>query len=208
MPSVLTIVSICCLLLGVMALLSAGGAFRAGRSFGGGISTVFGLLMVVVAALAFAITVATRGFRSLTVEELAATVQTEPLPDKRFHATVVLPGQPLTMYDIAGDAFYIDAHILKWHPIVNLLGLHTSYELDRVAGRYHDVADERKRPHTVFSLARPKPVDMFKLIKAFPPLGRLVDAEYGSATFTPTGRPASFDVLVSTTGLLIRPTTR
>ena len=164
--------------------------------------------MVVLASLAFAITVATRGYRALTVEELAATVQTEPLPDKRFHATVVLPGQPLTMYDIAGDAFYIDAHILKWHPIVNLLGLHTSYELDRVAGRYHDVADERKRPHTVFSLARPKPVDMFKLIKVFPPLGRLVDAEYGSATFTPTGRPASFDVLVSTTGLLIRPTTR
>lgn len=208
MPSVLTIVSLCCLLLGVLALLSAAGSFRAGRSFGGGITTLFALLMVALAALAFTVTVATRGYRSLTGEELAATVTTEPVPDKRFHATVVLPGQPLAMYDLAGDAFYIDAHILKWHPWVSLLGLRTAYELDRVAGRFNEVADERKRPHTVYSLARPKAVDIFKIIKAFPPFGLLVDAEYGSATFAATGHPASFDVLVSTTGLLIRPTAR
>lgn len=205
MPSVLTIVAVSCLVLGVLALLFAGGAFRAGRSFGGGIGTLFALLLVALAALAFTITVATRGYRALTSEELAATVRTEPLPDKRFHATIVLPGQPLTMYDLAGDAFYIDAHILKWHPIVNLLGLHTAYELDRVAGRYNEVADERRKPHTVYSLSRPKPLDMYKLIKAFPPFALLVDAEYGSATFTPAGRPATFDVLVSPTGLLIRP---
>jgi hypothetical protein len=57
-------------------------------------------------------------------------------------------------------------------------------------------------------LARPKPLDMFQLVKAFPPLALLVDAEYGSATFAPAGQPAMFEVLVSTTGLLIRRVTR
>jgi len=39
-------------------------------------------------------------------------------------------------------------------------------------------------------------------------LAPLVDAEYGSATFVAAGRPAQFEVRVSTTGLLIRPTAR
>jgi hypothetical protein len=110
------------------------------------------------------------------------------------------------MYDFMGDAFYVDARIVKWHPLVNILGLHTAYELDRIAGRYHDVGDERRKPHTVYTLSSPKRIDILRLVKLFPPLALLVDAQYGSATFTPVARPASFNVLVSTTGLLIRPT--
>ena len=205
MPSVLTASAICALLLAAGALLHAWRAFRGGRTAGGSVSMLAGLLLLALAALAAAISVATTGYRALTAEQLAATVRTEPLPGKRFHATIVLPGQPVAMYDLAGDAFYVDAHILKWHPIANMLGLHTAYELDRVSGRYNGVADERSKPHTVFALSRPRSLDMFQLVKAFPPLDLLVDAEYGSATFTAAGRPATFDVLVSTTGLLIRP---
>jgi len=191
-------------LLSLPFLLVAWRALRGRHWFGGGITLLLGLFLLALAALAATITVATRGYRALTAEQLAATVRTEPQPAQRFHATIVLPGQPLAMYELAGDAFYIDAHILKWHPVVNLLGLSTAYELDRVAGRYSAVEDERLKPHTVYSLARRKPLDMFQLVKAFPPLTLLVDAAYGSATFTPAGRPAMFDVLVSTTGLLIR----
>ena len=35
-------------------------------------------------------------------------------------------------------------------------------------------------------------------------LGSLVDAEYGSATFVPANAPAEYDVLVSTSGLMVR----
>ena len=205
MPVVLTIAAVCFLILSVLEMVSAWGSFRGGRSVSGSISAVFGLLLLALAALAGTITVATRGYSALTQEELAATVKTEPLPRQHFRATVILPGGRVVMYDLSGDAFYVDAHILKWHPVVNLLGLHTAYELDRVAGRYNGVADERSKPHTVYSLSLPKSLDMFQLVKAFPPFALLVDAEYGSATFTAAGRPATFDVLVSTTGLLIRP---
>src|SRR3989442_2240052 len=109
------------------------------------------------------------------------------------------------MYELAGDAFYIDAHILKWHSMANLLGVRTAYELDRVAGRYNDVAQERSRPRTVYSLAHPKPIDMFDVASRFPLLAPLVDAEYGSATFVAAGPPAQFQGPTSTTGLLIRP---
>src|SRR6266403_2221038 len=58
--------------------------------------------------------------------------------------------------------------------------------------------------HTAYALARSKPVDLF-FIARLRLLGPLVDAEYGSATFVPATRPATFEVRVSTTGLLARP---
>src|SRR5256886_7584076 len=94
---------------------------------------------------------------------------------------------------------YMDAHILKWHPWANLLGLHTVYELDRVAGRYNAVGDERTQPHTAYELARSKPVDLYSIARRRL-LGPLVDAEYGSATFVAATRPATFEVRVSTDG--------
>ena len=207
MPIVLTIAAVCFLLLGVFEMRSAWGYWRGGRGVSSTISTLAGLFLLSLAALAGTITLATRGFRALTEEDLAATVKTEPLPRQHFRATVIMPGR-LAMYDLSGDAFYVDAYIIKWPAFVNLLGLHTAYELDRIAGRYNNIGDERTKPHTVFSLARPKPVNMYRLVKAFPPIRLLVDAEYGSATFTPTVRPATFHVLVSNTGLMIRPTSQ
>ena len=194
------------LLLGVAELFATWHGLRNKRWLSGGISLVFAVMLLSLASLTGTIGVATRGYRGLTQEDVAATVKTEPLPRQHFRATVTMPGR-LAMYDLSGDAFYVDAYIIKWPAFANLLGLHTAYELDRIAGRYTDVGDERTKPHTVYSLARPKPLSMYRLVKAFPPLGLLVDAEYGSATFTPTVRPATFHVLVSTTGLMIRPTT-
>jgi hypothetical protein len=111
------------------------------------------------------------------------------------------------MFDLAGDAVYVDAHVLKWRPIGTLLGLPTAYELDRIAGRYQRLADEQTREHTVYSLAHKKPFDAFDLARRYWVLRPLVDAEYGSATFisatTPSG--ATYEVRVSTTGLLVRP---
>lgn len=208
MPVVLMIAAVCFLFLGVLELHSAWGSLRGGRSFGGVISIAFGLFLLTLAVLAATITVATRGYRALTQEELAATVKTEPLPHQKFRATIIVPGGKLAMYDLAGDAFYVDARIVRWHPLVGFLGLHTAYELDRVTGRYNDPGDERTKPHTVYSLSQPRPLDMLRLVKLFPPLALLVDAEYGSATFATAARPASFNVLVSTTGLLIRQTER
>ena len=161
-------------------------------------------MLIALAALAATVTVGLQGYRALTFEDVAATVHTEPVAPQRFRATITLPDRRLAMYELAGDAFYMDAHILKWHPWASLLGLHTVYELDRVAGRYNAVADERARPHTAYELARSKPVDLF-LIARRRLLGPLVDAEYGSATFVAATRPATFEVRVSTTGLLARP---
>ncbi len=203
MSGTLVIAALCFVLLGVALVPSALRRLRDGRLLAGGVRGLAGLLCIALALLAGAIAVGLRGYRALTFEELAATVKTEPIARQRFRATITLPDRRLAMYELAGDAFYVDAHILKWHPLVNVLGLHTAYELDRVAGRYNDVADERSRPHTAYTLVPARPVDLFFLARRRL-LGPLVDAEYGSATFVPATLPATYEVRVSTTGLLLR----
>ncbi len=149
-----------------------------------------------------------QGYRALTREEVAARLVVRPLGPQRFSATFQIPGRPEAIYyELAGDAIYVDAHILKWKPVVNVLGLHMAYELDRVAGRYDDLDQERSAVRTVHTLTPERRVDLFRLRTRYAFLAPLLDAEYGSGTFVRVTKAAEFEVRVSTTGLLIREAT-
>lgn len=204
--AVLTVVALVCAAFG--ALLVAAMVIYARRrqllrSLG---LLLSGLFLFALAALGGTVSVGVKGYRALTAEEVAARVRTEPTGPQRFRATVELPDGRVGQFDVAGDQLYVDAHILKWKPLVNLLGLRTGYELDRVGGRYAAVADERQRPHTVFPLGPDRPVDVYGFVRRHPRvLAPLVDATYGSGTFVGADQPGWFEVRVSTTGLLIRP---
>lgn len=203
--SLLIVAMLLFLVLTITLVLGGIGAWRNRRRLGSLVGFLAAALFFSLAALCGTITVGIRGYRALTHEVVAATIRTEPLGPQRFRATVTLADGRLHMFDLAGDAVYVDAHVLKWRPIANLLGLHTAYELDRIAGRYRVLADEQARERTVHSLAAAKPFDAFDLARDSWILRPLVDAEYGSATFIHATEPATFEVRVSTTGLLVRP---
>jgi len=74
-----------------------------------------------------------------------------------------------------------------------------------VTGRYDRLEDEQTKPRRMFALSRPTPVDMFQLARSLAFLGRMVDTEYGSATFSSARGPAELELRVSTSGLLFRP---
>jgi hypothetical protein len=190
--------------LGLLFLLGGAYAIRCKRFLGLAATWTLALLLLVIAALCATISVATQGYRALTREEIAAVVNVEPFAGHRFEALFRFPDGREAHFGLQGDALYVDAHILKWKPGANLLGLHTVYELDRVAGRYVDLEDEKTLPRTVFALGTEKPLDLFNLRRRFSWLQFLVDAEYGSATFMLADGPANFEVRVSTTGLLMR----
>jgi hypothetical protein len=166
--------------------------------------TLLGLLLLSLGALSGAIGVGMQGYRALTREDVAARVSVRPLGSQRFEATFRVPDRPEMTFELAGDQIYVDAHILKWTPIANVLGLHTAYELDRVAGRYDAIAQERSAERTIFSLSEDHTVNLFGLRRRYAALAPLLDAEYGSGTFVPVKRRADFEVRISTTGLLFR----
>lgn len=161
-------------------------------------------LCLSLSALGGTLGVSTQGYRALTSEEVAVTVTTVPTGPSSFQAFVEFADGRDTTFVVQGDQVMVDAHILKWRYFSNVLGLRTQYELDRLQGRYIDIEDERTRERTVHSLKSDKPVDLFDLVQRYSYLALLVDAEYGSATYIDVREPARFQVLVSTTGLLVR----
>jgi hypothetical protein len=198
----LIVVAASSLLFFIVAIL----AFRKRKFLGGAIGILLGLLFLSLSVLLGTITVGIQGYRALVREEVAAVVKIQPMGSKEFNAHFRLTNGEEVSFLIAGDEIYVDAHILKWKPIVNFLGLHTAYELDRVAGRYTRLEDEKSKPRTVFPLSQDKAVNMFHLRQKYALLKPLLDTEYGSGTFVAADRPAELEVRVSTSGLLIRRT--
>lgn len=166
--------------------------------------TLLGLLLIALGVIEGTITLGIYGYRVLTQEELAARISVRPYAPQRFTAKLSFPDGRQASYTISGDEIYVDARILKWHALANMLGLATAYELDRIGGRYREVEQERAAPRSLYTLGREKPVDLFAMTKRYPFLEHFVDAKYGSAAFVPVGEPAELELCVSTTGLFIR----
>lgn len=148
--------------------------------------------------------IANHGYRSLLHEECAATITVEPAGEQRFITRIVFPDGETAEFMCEGDQVYVDAHILKWHPWLNILGIHTTYQLDRIGGRYISIEDEKNKKHIVHSLSKNRTFDMYQIRMRWIALKPLVDAEFGSAAFIYADHPAIYKVLVSTSGLLVR----
>jgi hypothetical protein len=190
--------------LGVVLLFAALVSFFQLRLPQSAFRLLAGLLLLALGSLAGTISVGMLGYRALTREDVAARIVVKPVGPQRFTATFRFADGREASYELAGDEIYVDAHILKWHPYANMIGLHTAYQIDRVAGRYHAIKEEREAVRTVHALARDKPVNLYALRQRYAFLAHAFDTEYGSATFVPVTRPAELEVLVSTTGLLLR----
>ena len=190
--------------LGALFLLGAIIALFRARALGFAMRVLAATALLALGALFGAIAIGTQGYRALTREDLAARIVVQPTGAQRFSATVRFADGREASYELAGDEIYVDAHILKWRPLANVLGLHTAYELGRLAGRYRELGEERRAPRTVYSLGTERPLDLFSLRQRHAFLAPLVDAQYGSATFVPVTERAELEVRVSTTGLLMR----
>ena len=195
-------------LLGLLFTLAALASARRRRFARLSLHTAMALACLTSGALFLTLQLSLQGYRALTREDVAATIQTEPVGPSQFQVTVHLADGRTESYRLAGDEVYVDAHILKWKPWANLLGLHTAFELDRIAGRYHQIEDERSKPRTVYPLTTDRLVDLFTLRRRYAWLEPVVDAEYGSAAFYPARDRVVIELRVSTTGLLFRPLTK
>jgi hypothetical protein len=176
------------------------------RRFMGCLTLVLLFLVAILSALlVLLVSVGTKGYKALVREELAATAYITPLGNQQFRAKIVRPGAPDTAFTIAGDELYMDARILKWKPIITVLGLHTAYCLDRVSGRYIDISDEHTKVRTLYSLnGGMMPWDLFFLRVHYGFLSPILDAQYGSAAFVPVNDVKVVKILVTAGGLIAR----
>jgi hypothetical protein len=194
-----------CGLLGLLFLIASGRRLRrhryGGCAFHGLSSVVFFLAAAVIGLLGFNLLTYDR----LTREQPAVRARFERAAEQRFNATLTYPSGAVQGYILRGDEWQIDARVLKWRGIANVLSFDTVYRLERISGRYSDVNRERTSPRTVYALHPQENVDVWALLRTWHDYLPWADALYGSATFLPMADGAAYEVTVSQSGLVARP---
>ena len=171
-----------------------------------------GTLLMLTSALVLALGVGAalaaaslRTYNRLTQEQEAARVSMRQLGPAQYALNVQAKGQPPRSFELYGDEWQIDARLLKWRPIATIAGFDTVYRLERLSGRYSDLAKEREAKRTVHGLAERAPVDFWAMVRSVHEYLPLADALYGSAAFVPMAEGAEYVVTVSGSGLVVRP---
>jgi hypothetical protein len=163
-----------------------------------------GVVMLLV-ALAGLVAANLFTYARLTHEQEAARVTSRELGARHYAVTLQARNAPERSFEVRGDEWQIDARVLKWRAMGNLLGLDSLYRLERLSGRYGDVASERSAARTVHELSEEAGVDVWTLTRRYQKYLPFADAMYGSAAFVPMANGAEYVVTVSASGLVVRP---
>lgn len=174
---------------------------------------LLGLALVALSLVSSLLAFTVYRYLQLFEDRQVAMIELAQDGQQRFRATVVLPPGPAgapqgaRQFVLSGDAWQIDARVLRWRLPAALAGVPSLYRLDRIGGRYDDIERERSVLRTVYSLDDGGNLpDLWTLKRQFSRWLPYVDAEYGSATFMPMFDGARYLVLFNDRGgLLAKP---
>jgi hypothetical protein len=192
-------------LAGILLLIAAVRRLRRRGVLGGATRGAAGLVLVLLSVCASLIAANLRTYQRLTFEQPAAELQLSRTAEREFNAVLTYPTGERANFALRGDEWQVDARVLKWHALANLVGFDTAYRLERIGGRYTRVEDERTQLRTVYSLNPPQRIDPWDLVHRFHSWIPWIDALYGSATYLPMADGALFEIKVSQSGLVARP---
>ena len=195
--------------LGVLAALplelAAFARLRRVRLASGTMFLLAGGFLALLGVAAGLVAASLRTYNRLTHEQLAAQVSIRQLGERQFALTLEIPAEKPQHMELRGDEWQIDARVLKWRGLATVAGFDTLYRLERVSGRYGELARERTAARTVYSLAAEPGLDFWTLLRRYHAWLPFADALYGSAAYVPLADNASYVVSVSATGLVVRP---
>jgi hypothetical protein len=201
----LTSVILICALLAMLFLALSFSAWRRGRIFRGGAHFLFSIIFALAATSIGLLGGTFLTYERLTHEQPVVEVAMKRLGDRHFQVRLTYPTARAQDFELLGDEWQIDARLLKWKGLAALLGFDTVYRLERIGGRYTDIAQEKTAPRTVHALNAPDTVDLWELAKRSKDWAPFIDALYGSATYVPMSDGAVYQVVVSPAGVMARP---
>jgi len=170
----------------------------------GSLQGMTGLLLLALGALVIAIAMNLYTYQILEQEEPVAKVRFEALGPQYYRVYLLPDSGSSRVLELRGDQWQIDARVLKWTGLANLLGMKTAYRLERLSGRYRDVQQERQAVRTVYQLDNDRGVDLWELVRKSERKLPWLDAVYGSAAYMPMVDKGLYQVTISNSGLVVR----
>ncbi|GAB4349670.1 MAG: hypothetical protein Kow006_11650 [Gammaproteobacteria bacterium] len=164
-----------------------------------------GALLAVVSAAGLGIAGHLHTYHRFTQEQQVAQLAFERLGESRYRARLEDASGRAWQWELLGDEWQLDARLLRWHGVATLLGFDPLYRLERIGGRYRDVARERSEARSVFALSDDAGLDLWRLAQRHRRWLPWIDATYGSATYLPMADGARYAVYLNANGLVARP---
>lgn len=194
------------LLLGLFCLLMTAVHLRKRRLLASLTQGAASALLLAGAAVLLLLGMNLHTYQRLTHERPVAELAFTQLGPQRFQVILSASDAGTARYRLNGDEWQLDARVLRWKPPVTLLGLDARYRLERLSGRYRDIARQREQPQSVFGLAPDAGgLDFWSLIGTLGQYADWVDAYYGSAAYLPMADGARYEIVLTQSGLVARP---
>ncbi|MBS0579246.1 MAG: hypothetical protein JSR36_08295 [Proteobacteria bacterium] len=193
------------ILAGLLMLGGSAALFRRRRVFSGLLCGVFALFLLLLPVGIGLVAGNMVTYTRLTHEERALKAEFTQTGEHQFDAVLTFPSGDVQRLVLRGDEWQVDARIVKWKPLANIVGFDAAYRLERITGRYSAIADERSAPHTVYALSPATRLDVWSVVRHLSAWLPWFDALYGSAVYVPMADGASYAVLATQAGLIVRP---
>jgi hypothetical protein len=191
------------LLLGLFQLLALRQRLREARPMRAG-GHGLGLLLAIGLTTVFACAALTlRGYRLLDEDAPVVDVRARILSPQRWALTLQWPDGSSRQLALWGDAFRIEAVVLKWRLPALLAGLPPLYRLDRLSGRYDDTQQELQAPRTAIGFAQAGDFDLLDVHRQYPRLLPWVDSVFGSGAYLPLVDQGHYTISLMRSGALV-----
>lgn len=145
-------------------------------------------------------------YTRLSDEAMIAQLRFEQLGPQHYRAHLLsldVPGVGHT-YEIKGDQWQLDAQFMKVKPWANVLGVDALYRLDRLQGRYRDIALQNTRLPQAYDLSPHQGKWLASFMDSWDWLVLVADAEYGSATYATIETDKLYTIYRTQSGLITR----
>jgi len=202
---ILIIISIVTGLIGALFLLK--GIFSVlGNPLRGLATSCGGCCLLALGAALLGIAVNLTTYSRLTNETKVAELHFSKIAPQQYQVAAYFPDSHKWQdYILNGDEWQLDAKVIKWHAWANLLGFDTEYKLDRLSGRYRNLAQAQNARPSLHGLGDESGIEIWAWSQEMPILQKAIDAYYGNAAYLPMADKANFDVYISQSGLIARP---
>jgi hypothetical protein len=203
----LAIAAVCLVL--AIAIGAGGRRYRGidGRRYRSGASAALRALVALV-LLALALVAAAggwmlRGYRVLDNDITVLGVAAHAQGPKHWTVDLSFPDGRSRTVELNGDAFRVEAVVVKWKTPAMLAGAPPLFRLDRLSGRYDDASEEASTTPTVVPLAEHDGWDFLDLSHRYPQWLPQVDTTFGSGAYLPLADGGHYTVSLMRTGALV-----
>jgi hypothetical protein len=205
-------------IIGALILIGGLASLFKGRFFGGLFGTAGGAILLAAALGAALLGQNVQTYSRLTYERPVASLSVRRLAPQYFEVTVTQPAAEelparTAVYPVNGDEWRMEAQVLKWKPWANIVGLDSQYRLDRLSGRYQNIEQERtgaRSVHALYADADPRglpwSLSVWDVARKYRRYVDAVDTLYGSGAYMPMADGATYEVWITQSGLIARPT--